>query len=111
MAGIGRVGPGEGNCYVLSLAVVSGKGHVQRWRVSLQLHGSKVSHCAGTVIDLNKARQGQDDHRYNPRITISHIPQEAYAYVVNGRSTVEWIMERYQIKTDKASGITNEPND
>lgn len=48
---------------------------------------------------------------YNPWITIAHIPREAYDYVVNGRSAVEWIMERYQIKTDKASGITNDPND
>ena len=48
---------------------------------------------------------------YNPWITLSHIPLEAYEYVVNGRSAVEWIMERYQIKTDKASGITNDPND
>ena len=38
-------------------------------------------------------------------------PQEACEYVVNGRTAVEWIMERYQIKTDKASGITNDPND
>lgn len=30
---------------------------------------------------------------------------------MNGRSAIEWIMERYQIKTDKASGITNDPND
>ena len=29
----------------------------------------------------------------------------------NGRSAIEWIMERYQIKTDKASGIVNDPND
>ena len=48
---------------------------------------------------------------YNPWITIAHIPQTAYDYVVNGRSAVEWIMERYQIRTDKASGITNDPND
>lgn len=48
---------------------------------------------------------------YNPWITISNIPLDAYDYVVNGRSAIEWIMERYQIKTDKASGITNDPND
>ena len=48
---------------------------------------------------------------YNPWITISNIPLDAYEYVVNGRSAIEWIMERYQIKTDKASGITNDPND
>ena len=48
---------------------------------------------------------------YNPWITISNIPLDAYDYVLNGRSAIEWIMERYQIKTDKASGITNDPND
>ena len=48
---------------------------------------------------------------YNDRITISNIPEEAYEYVVNGKSAIEWIMERYAITTDKASGITNNPND
>ncbi len=48
---------------------------------------------------------------YNPWISLSNIPLEAYNYVINGRSAIEWIMERYQIKTDKASGITNDPND
>ena len=48
---------------------------------------------------------------YNSQITISNIPEKAYKYVVNGKSAIEWIMERYQIKTDKKSGITNDPND
>ncbi len=56
-------------------------------------------------------KQDKTTIEYNAWITISHIPQEAYDYVVNGRSAVEWIMERYQIRTDKASGITNDPND
>ena len=56
-------------------------------------------------------KQDKTTIEYNPWITISHIPQEACDYVVNGRTAVEWIMERYQIKTDKASGITNDPND
>ena len=56
-------------------------------------------------------KQDKTTIEYNPWITLSHIPQEACEYVVNGRSAVEWIMERYQIKTDKASGITNDPND
>jgi hypothetical protein len=29
---------------------------------------------------------------------------------VNGKSAIEWIMDRYQVKTDKASGIVNDPN-
>ena len=48
---------------------------------------------------------------YNSRITLSNIPEKAYQYVVNGKPAIEWVMERYQIKTDKKSGIKNDPND
>ena len=48
---------------------------------------------------------------YNDKITIANIPLAAYEYVVNGKSAIEWIMERYAVTTDKASGITNDPND
>lgn len=48
---------------------------------------------------------------YNSNITISNIPAEAYEYIVNGKSAIEWIMERYQITTHKESGIRNDPND
>jgi predicted helicase len=48
---------------------------------------------------------------YNSKITLSQIPAKAYAYIVNGKSAIEWIMERYQVKTDKKSGIKNDPND
>jgi len=48
---------------------------------------------------------------YNSYITIEKIPAKAYEYVVNGKSAIEWIMERYQITTHKESGITNDPND
>ena len=47
---------------------------------------------------------------YNSFITLRNIPLEAYEYVINGRSAIEWIMERYQVKQDKASGIVNDPN-
>ena len=48
---------------------------------------------------------------YNNDITIKNIPEKAYEYVVNGRSAIEWIMDQYQVKTDKKSGITDDPND
>ncbi|EMB75626.1 DEAD/DEAH box helicase [Streptococcus mutans] len=48
---------------------------------------------------------------FNKDITISDIPEKAYQYVVNGRSAIEWIMDQYQVKTDKKSGITDDPND
>ena len=43
-------------------------------------------------------------------LTLRGIPEEAYSYVVNGRSAIEWLMDRYQVRTDKASGIVNDPN-
>lgn len=48
---------------------------------------------------------------YNNDITIRNIPEKAYQYMVNGRSAIEWIMDQYQVKTDKKSGITDDPND
>lgn len=39
------------------------------------------------------------------------IPLEAYDYVINGKSAIEWVMDRYQVKVDKDSGIKNDPND
>ncbi len=48
---------------------------------------------------------------YNAGITIENIPLEAYDYVVNGKSAIEWVMERYAVKTDPASQIENNPND
>jgi len=48
---------------------------------------------------------------YNSYLTISNIPAKAYEYVVNGKSAIEWVMERYAVTTHKESGIKNDPND
>ncbi len=48
---------------------------------------------------------------YNNCIRLAGIPPEAYDYIVNGKPALEWVMERYQMTTDKDSGITNDPND
>lgn len=47
---------------------------------------------------------------YNANITIQNIPLEAYDYVVNGKSALEWVMERQGVQTDKPSGIINDTN-
>lgn len=48
---------------------------------------------------------------YNGHITIENIPLKAYEYIVNGKSAIDWIMERYAVTIDKASQIKNDPND
>ncbi|KAF0497293.1 N-6 DNA methylase [Pediococcus acidilactici] len=47
---------------------------------------------------------------YNESITIKNIPEQAYDYVVNGKSAIEWIINQYQVNTDTKSGITDDPN-
>lgn len=55
-----------------------------------------------------------DDHTvliYNENLVIKDIPEAAQRYTVSGRSPLEWVIDRYQVKTDKASGIVNDPNE
>lgn len=67
-----------------------------------------------TVSKMRFKKVGKDNDKgtmiFNDYITISNIPERAYEYVVNGRSAIEWIMESYRVKTDKNSGITDDPN-
>jgi len=64
------------------------------------------------VSKMRFPQKGQKDTIiYNSKITVSGIPIKAYQYIVNGRSAIEWIMERYQVSSDTDSGITNDPND
>ncbi len=67
------------------------------------------------VFDVQKMRFPSKTDKsqiiYNEYITLKNIPAEAYQYVVNGKSAIEWIMERYQVTTDKDSHIKNDCND
>lgn len=47
---------------------------------------------------------------YNPKITITNIPLEAYDYVVNGKPALEWVVERQCVSPDPASGIIHDAN-
>ena len=57
------------------------------------------------------SKDKKDTIIYNSHITISGIPEKAYEYIVNGKSAIEWIMDRYQVTVDKDSGIRNNCND
>lgn len=48
---------------------------------------------------------------FNEDIVISDIPERAYEYVVNGKPAIEWIIDQYQVKIDKKSGIIDDPNE
>ncbi|MGN8449463.1 type ISP restriction/modification enzyme [Helicobacter pylori] len=62
------------------------------------------------VVQMKKDKKG-DSIIYNQNITITKIPQKAFDYVVNGKSAIDWVIERYQKTMDKESLIENNPND
>lgn len=77
--------------------------------------GVKVTGAESGFFTVEKMRfpsKGKKDTIiYNSKITISNIPLKAYDYIVNGKSAIEWVMERYQVTVHKDSGIKNDPND
>lgn len=60
--------------------------------------GKKAKDCPDTIILTAASRS-------------KNIPPETYDYVVNGKLTIEWIIERYAIIAHKENGIVNNPND
>lgn len=71
----------------------------ERFAVTKMKYGGKAGSWNKTTI------------HYNAHIDIEGVPEEAQRYMLGSRSALDWIIERYQIKTDKASGIVNDPND
>ncbi|RVY66014.1 restriction endonuclease [Helicobacter pylori] len=60
--------------------------------------------------DVVKMTKKGDSILYNHHITITKIPKKAFDYVINGKSAIDWVIERYQKTTDKDSLIENNPN-
>ncbi len=81
------------------VGVVGGMGTAADYRVEKMKYAK-----AGRIADKSTVI-------YNSGITVSGIPEEAHEYLLGSRSAIDWIIERYQVKTDKASGIVNDPND
>ncbi len=59
--------------------------------------------------DVDKMKKQGDRINYNKNIAITKIPQKAFDYVINGKSAIDWVIERYQKTMDKES--LNNPND
>jgi predicted helicase len=57
------------------------------------------------------AKEQKETILFNSRVIVSGILAKAYQYIVNGKSAIEWVMERYQVTVNKERGITNDPND
>jgi predicted helicase len=69
---------------------------------------------AGEKLDYRVAKMKLSKDKatltYNNFLTLSGIPKETYEYRLGNRSALEWVIDQYQVSTDKRSGITNDPN-
>jgi predicted helicase len=45
----------------------------------------------------------------NDFLTLTGIPANVDEYKLGNRSARDWIIDQYQVSTDKRSGITNDP--
>ncbi|MFH9010324.1 DEAD/DEAH box helicase [Streptomyces sp. NPDC017943] len=72
---------------------------------------SELYRVAKMKIPKVKGQADRSTIVYNTRVKLTNIPEEAYRYQLGARSAIEWIIDRYQVKVDKASEIVNDPND
>jgi len=76
----------------------------------------RLKHLENKDIPINwrveKMRLNKDKTqiKYNEFLTLTGIPPEVFEYRLGNRSALDWIIDQYQIKTDKRSGIINDPN-
>ena len=91
--------------YPLDIAVKGDESDPDTWRVlKMKWARKKDPETGKNVNDVTKLI-------YNKRVTITGIPAEADEYMLGSRSALAWLIDRYQVKKDKASGIVNDPND
>lgn len=94
---------------------------VEPWPLDIQVKGDESDRETWRVLKMKWAKRKDAETGknvndvtkliYNKRVTIAGIPAEADEYMLGSRSAVAWLIDRYQMKKDKASGIVNDPND
>ncbi|WP_363316194.1 type ISP restriction/modification enzyme, partial [uncultured Corynebacterium sp.] len=94
---------------------------VEPWPLDIQVKGDVADREKWRVLKMKWAKRKDTETGknvndvtkliYNKRVTIAGIPEEADEYMLGSRSAVAWLIDRYQVKKDKASGIVNDPND
>ena len=61
-------------------------------------------------VDKMKLSKDKTQLKYNDYLTLDGIPSRAFDYRLGNRSALEWVVDQYRVKTDKRSGIVNDPN-
>ena len=76
--------------------------------------GLKYIETPGMTVDWDvekmKLSKDKTQLKYNDFLTLDGIPAAVYDYRLGNRSALEWVVDQYRVKTDKRSGIVNDPN-
>jgi predicted helicase len=93
---------------------------VEPYPVTVETNGKTLTTADYRVEKMRYGKNGKNGKngkdkgltalRYNAKITLRGIPLEAHDYVVNGKPTLDWAVERQGVKKDKDSGIVNDAN-
>ncbi|ALA67504.1 DEAD/DEAH box helicase [Corynebacterium lactis] len=94
---------------------------VEPWPLEVDVKGDESDRETWRVLKMKWAKRKDPETGknvndvtkliYNKKVTVAGIPAEADEYMLGSRSAVAWLIDRYQVKKDKASGIVNDPND
>ncbi|ALA68165.1 DEAD/DEAH box helicase [Corynebacterium lactis] len=103
------------------MALHVGYESVEPWPLEVDVKGDATDRETWRVLKMKWAKRKDPETGksvndvtkliYNKKVTIAGIPTEADQYMLGSRSAVAWLIDRYQVKKDKASGIVNDPND
>lgn len=103
------------------MALHVGYEDVEPWPLDVDVKGDESDRETWRVLKMKWAKRKDAETGksvndvtkliYNKKVTVAGIPAEADEYMLGSRSAVAWLIDRYQVKKDKASGIVNDPND
>ena len=72
----------------------------------IETEGMSLDWC----VERMRFSKDKTQIRYNDFLTLDGIPAEAFRYRLGNRSALEWVVDQYRVKTDRRSGIVNDPN-
>ena len=61
-------------------------------------------------VEKMKLSKDKSSLIYNEFLTLANVPTKAFDYRLGTRSALEWVIDQYRVKTDRRSGIVNDPN-
>ncbi|HRN28892.1 MAG TPA: damage-inducible protein, partial [Terrimesophilobacter sp.] len=108
-----RLEPADRSSTITHLLVEEAEGRLETssTRKSAETDPGGILHVKKMTYGGKRPKLDESRVIVNERLELRGIPDEAHDYMLGSRSALDWILERYQIKTDKASGIVNDPND